>query len=612
MTAFQLKHQKSGRVLSLRNQPLVVGRGEDCHLTLSSDTVSRRHAVLEAEWTVVWVTDQGSSNGTFVNGTRLDPHKRTRMAAGDEVRFGTSTTFTLTGGPSAVTIMPPAGKSPPRPAPVPAPLPPPPKLPPPPAVERKPQAAERKPPAVMPVLDDASLSDLWPTDDEDESTEYPALPPVPPPPAGPARLPTASWESPSFPPDSLPPVPPPPAAPRPAPPPVYEPTTGTLPQGRPPDFGFEPNRVDFEQEGVGRQTATRLNDRFRPIQVLSAGGMGKIILAQEALSGRFVAMKVVLEEGQGNRPLIEQFVREAVITARLQHPHIIPVYDLGFLGGNQLYYTMRYVEGENLRKILPAVGLPERVRILRSAALAVDYAHAIGLWHRDLKPENLLVGPIGDTYVIDWGLVTVVAGADYRLNIPKVVVGNLDLVIPDNLIRETSNALTAEGSMVGGAIGTPLYMSPEQMRNDQPALGPASDVWAFGVMLYEALTGVHPLKHLAGPNPTFFEMHHSLMYDEFVPPRALDPTVPDELERLCLRLLAKDRPDRPDRLAEFLTGTADFLRSNGLTVSTYGRPPSGSSLAASEIETLRMQNALLRTELDTLKRKHGGGGAGYN
>src|SRR5262249_31200215 len=175
-------------------------------------------------------------------------------------------------------------------------------------------------------------------------------------------------------------------------------------------------------------------------------------------------------------PHVQQFVREAVITARLQHPSIIPVYDLGFLSSNQLYYTMRYVHGHRFSELIGRIEMNEQLRILRNAALAVSAAHTEGLWHRDLKPGNIMVGVAGDTYVIDWGLVSVQPGRSYKLNLPEIVIGHQHHLIPDNLMQQTSEALTDSGLF--GRIGTPQYMSPEQFANNDSKEGVVSDVWA--------------------------------------------------------------------------------------------------------------------------------------
>lgn len=332
-------------------------------------------------------------------------------------------------------------------------------------------------------------------------------------------------------------------------------------------FGFSSNRVEFEAEGVGRDAAAKLTQRFRLIQVLAEGGMGKIILVQEILSGRFVAMKVMLEKATREPSLVQQFVREAVITARLQHPHIIPVHDLGFLQANQLYYTMSYIENSNFSALIPTIDIPERIRILRCAALAVNHAHSKHLWHRDLKPQNILVGTWGDTYVIDWGLVSVQPKKDYKLNIPNVVVRNMDLVIPDNLINETADAITGQTN-AGAVIGTPLYMSPEQIVGNNDFLGVQSDVWAFGVMLFQALTGVHPY-HLGTKELRPRVIFNWTLQDDMPSPEEVNCASPRELTKLFLGMVVRERELRDLNLDRFISITGDYLADVGYAVTRY-------------------------------------------
>jgi serine/threonine protein kinase len=489
MKQVMLTYKKTGQMIKVNRKPLRIGRGPGNHVILSSKSASRQHALVEREGDYVWVTDVGSRNGTFLNGEKLARDRKTGLAPGDEIRFGQSTTFTITG---CATPMPRAPLA---------------------------QGRHEKP-------------------------------------GGQQRL-----------------------------------------------FGFEANGVEFERVGVGAQTAARLGDRFRPIQVVSSGGMGKILLVQELLSGRFVAMKVMLEKGIADKSLVQQFVREAVITARLQHPHIIPVHDLGFLEGDQLYYTMSYIEGMPLGKLLPTIELPERIRILRCAALAVSHAHSKGLWHRDLKPQNILVGQLGDTYVIDWGLVSVQPGKEYKLNIPKIVVGNLDLVIPDNLLRETPDAITVSHS---GKMGTPLFMAPEQWWPQLGPMGAVSDVWAFGLMLYMALTGRNPLTLDGKPNPHPLEIGAQLVDGRpFPAPSEFSSSTPERLDELCLSMLEKDPSQRLQGLDGFLQETSGFLQQQGFPLTYYGKPDgprlgpgiTPESRLQRELEALREENARLRAEL---------------
>ena len=265
-------------------------------------------------------------------------------------------------------------------------------------------------------------------------------------------------------------------------------------------FGFDDQiSLSFEAVNVGKDTASQLREQFVPLRKLGAGGMGHIYIVQERLGGRIVALKVMDQSGPSDRSLVEQFMREAIITARLQHPHIVPVYKIGFLTDGKLYYTMRYVDGGTFKRVLPQLDLRQRLRVLCFAASAVRHAHERGLWHRDLKPDNILVGHHpNEVYVIDWGLVTVVSGYSYQMKLPSIIIKAQDLIddpLPDLLLKETSQAITQPVSAEDGLlIGTPMYMAPEQLAPSNSAMGPCSDVWAFGVMLYEALAGKHPYK----------------------------------------------------------------------------------------------------------------------
>lgn len=344
-------------------------------------------------------------------------------------------------------------------------------------------------------------------------------------------------------------------------------------------FGFKPNEINFSEEGVGREAATKLAERFRPVLPISKGGMGKILLAQEIMSGRFVALKVMLEIALDRIPLVQQFVREAVITARLQHPNIIPVYDIGFLGGDQLYYTMRYIEGQAFNQLIYKVELEERLRILRSAALAVDHAHSKGLWHRDLKPQNILVGKLGDTYVIDWGLVSIQYGHDYKLNLPDIAVRRAPHVLPDRLLEDTEDAVTAPfrplaaSSNSGHAtrppiLGTPAYMAPEQFEGADRVMGKVSDVWAFGVMLFQALTGQHPIKNYRSLG--VYEMLEHVTRKDLPQPRQYAPNTPQELNDLCRRMLTRDPAHRMQDLRSFIDEITHHLKGQGATLFSFG------------------------------------------
>jgi serine/threonine-protein kinase len=279
---------------------------------------------------------------------------------------------------------------------------------------------------------------------------------------------------------------------------------------------------------------------------------------------------------------VHQLVREAVITARLQHPHIIPVHELGFLTEGQLYYTMRYVDGNTLDDIAQKVDLEERLRILRNAATAVDHAHDQGLWHRDLKPNNILVGSLGDTYVVDWGLVSVQPGREYRLNLPRLIVERKIFVMPDNLLDETREAVS---TITGRIVGTPPYMSPEQIEGWDSAMGAVSDVWALGIMLFEAMTGRHPVENVGSLRPA--EIFRQIMRDRLPSPRDISEDVPEVLDSLCKRMLHKSPHERMLTLKVYNEDLTQYLKYQGKTIAGFG---TFSQLTKSKPKTASTEN----------------------
>ena len=337
-------------------------------------------------------------------------------------------------------------------------------------------------------------------------------------------------------------------------------------------FGF--NNADFKFEsGIGAERAHKLTERFKPVMAISEGGMGKIVLAQEILSGRYVALKVMLDHALSNDMLVEQFMREAIITARLQHPNVIPVYDLGFLNDGQLYYTMRYIEGKPLSALVSSMTVEDRLRVLRSAAMAVDYAHSQSLWHRDLKPQNILVGSFGDVYVIDWGLVSVQPGAEYKFNLPKILAERTEPTLFGQLMAEEDVSSTLAGG--GGVIGTPAYMAPEQCWNYEDRMGKVSDVWAFGIMLFEAVTGRHPILNIG--SLTLRQILSTITGDGTHGVFNIEMTIVSELNELCYRMLERNPDKRMQSLSEFIGAITEYLEERG-----------GSNLAYNQKTTLEL------------------------
>lgn len=340
----------------------------------------------------------------------------------------------------------------------------------------------------------------------------------------------------------------------------------------------------FHRLGVQPAMAAALASDYRPVRVLSRGGMGMIMLAQELVTKRIVAIKVLSSETKDLLPLAQQFMREAVITARLQHPNIVPVYRLGFLDGQRshphLFYTMKYIDGSSYASARPRMTLEERIAALAGVAAALAYAHGCKLWHRDLKPDNVMLGPHDDVYVVDWGLVSITPGEVYRLALPQVAVFDVSQPLPeivDELLEDTPEAVTALGTRGPNKIlGTPLYMSPEQAIDAPQIMGPPSDVWALGVLLFEALCDRHP--YVADPAASNSEILTGTQTATIPPVLAVAPGTPEHIARLCDAMLARASDARPPA-SEVLAVLKKSIRSRAREVLGEPRwPPIANAL----------------------------------
>jgi len=279
--------------------------------------------------------------------------------------------------------------------------------------------------------------------------------------------------------------------------------------------------------------------------VIGRGGMGEVVLAHDREIGRDVAIKRLRTEDPTAEAL-DRFMREARIQARLDHPAIVPVYELGHDSAGRPYFTMKRLAGVTLAEVLAARSLP-RQRLLRAFAdvcLAVEFAHARDIVHRDLKPANIMLGDYGEVYVLDWGLARTLDG---------------------ELERPGEGRPREFGTQAGAMLGTPGYMAPEQIE-DAAAVGRPADVYALGAILFEILAG-EPL------HPRGDAIASTLAATDGSPARRRpNSAVPPELDALCSAALATDPTVRPtaDELAErvqrYLDGDRDLERRRTLAV----------------------------------------------
>ena len=223
--------------------------------------------------------------------------------------------------------------------------------------------------------------------------------------------------------------------------------------------------------------------RYRLLERVARGGMGVVYVAEDEKLQRRVALKV-LDVPRQDVDLAQRLIREALVLARLEHPGIVPVHDVGTLADGRVFYTMKFVQGQRLDKFIESVSsISDRLRIFLRVCDAVAFAHAHGVLHRDLKPANIMVGSFGEVLVMDWGLAKLL-----RQELPTP----LQVADPDATIFEkpsqagNSNAgitLASGATGHGTVMGTPGYMSPEQARGDVEHLDVRSDIFSLGALL---------------------------------------------------------------------------------------------------------------------------------
>ena len=292
--------------------------------------------------------------------------------------------------------------------------------------------------------------------------------------------------------------------------------------------------------------------RFRVVRFHRGGGLGDIYIAEDLELSRLVALKEIKPVLADEPDKRSRFVFEAEITGGLEHPSIVPVYGRGQYDNGRPFYAMRLIRGDNLHDAIARfhrADLVDRDPTERALALrellgrfldicdAIDYAHHRGVLHRDLKPGNVLLGRFGETLVGDWGLA--------RL-IDRVEEAAAEDAEPT--LRPASASGTGQ-TLGGSAIGTVGYMPPEQAEGRLDQLGPASDVYSLGAILYALLTGQASVRSGVDRDEAIAE----IVAGVFPRPRAVNPRVPPALEAVCLKAMARTQSDRyatPHALAD--------------------------------------------------------------
>ncbi len=274
---------------------------------------------------------------------------------------------------------------------------------------------------------------------------------------------------------------------------------------------------------------------YRIVEQIGLGGMATVYKAYQPSMDRYVALKVLSTHLTQDPTFVKRFLQEAKVIAKLEHVHILPVHDHGQEDG-YLYLVMRFIQAGTLKDRLRGgpLSLGEVHRIVTQVGSALEYAHQEGVVHRDIKPSNVLIDPQGDCYLTDFGIA-------------KMVEGTLGLT----------------GS---GIIGTPHYMAPEQSQSLK--VDHRADIYAMGVVVYEMVTGRVPfdaetpfavvMKHVTEPLPL---------------PRNIRPDLPEAVERVILRALAKDPADRYQSMRDLVTALDQAVSGAPAAMRTAVTPP---------------------------------------
>lgn len=290
------------------------------------------------------------------------------------------------------------------------------------------------------------------------------------------------------------------------------------------------------------------------------GGMGEIWMAEDPAIGRSVALKRML----GQRPdQIHRFFVEAQVTGQLEHPGIVPVHELGINEQGQPFYTMKFVQGRTLQTIVEEFHAGtlddgarelEQLRLLQifvSLCQTVGYAHSRGVLHRDLKPENVMLGPYGETIVLDWGIAKVIGQ-------PGTAAGES----PGQAVNLLDSGDEETQTRAGAIMGTPAYMAPEVAMGRNEDVDQRSDVYLLGATLYEMMTGRQPRRA-----KTAMEMIRLAQKEPPPPASKVNPRVPKALDAICRKAMAQSKAERYPSALELAEDVQRFVA--GEPVSAY-------------------------------------------
>ncbi|MFK7928465.1 MAG: SUMF1/EgtB/PvdO family nonheme iron enzyme [Myxococcota bacterium] len=341
---------------------------------------------------------------------------------------------------------------------------------------------------------------------------------------------------------------------------------------------------DLDAQQLPSSQSLALPEGLRHEGLLGRGAMGEVHRVRDVRLNRRMALKVLKWRYQDRPSSVQRFLDEAQATAQLEHPGIVPVHELGVLPDGRAYFTMKEVAGRTLGEVIVqahareegAVSLRRLVEHLRTASEAMGYAHRRGVVHRDLKPDNIMVGPHGEVLVMDWGIAKVVG----RDHLPT-----------DSEVQLTGRA---DATQHGAVFGTPAYMAPEQAQGRVDQVGPRTDVYALGAVLFGILYGESPYKGLSA------KLLVSRVAALVPPPlpKTSVLAVPEELEHIRARAMSLELGERyadgsalADAIVAWLDGSARREKALGLVRAATEQQP--------RVARLRAESRLMRARAET-------------
>lgn len=317
-------------------------------------------------------------------------------------------------------------------------------------------------------------------------------------------------------------------------------------------------RLHRDQTDAALPTEKDWSAKFIDVEPFTEGGGGVLFRATDTFLRRRVILKLLKAEHRNNPDVSRRFLREARVTALIQHPATVPIYEMGRDPEGNPYFTMKEIRGESLNTIFRGVTARDRkfdrfrprevmIDLLIQVGQALAYAHACGVVHRDIKPGNIMVGAFGEVMVMDWGVAKILDGEeDHQVEYRPVP------------------SLTGDGDSTeyGKVYGTPRYMAPEQARGHTD-LDERVDIFSLGAVLYEGL--IHrPL--VFGQNRE--ELLQKICEEPFVSPAKKEPyrMIPPELDAIVMKALAKDPDQRYQKMSDFVGDLQRFRRGQSVSV----------------------------------------------